>query len=208
MAPRSLFALGLAVLVGGAASCEADPTSTSTEDVARLQILLTDAPKDYLAEAWVWIPRVYLVPGEEDPEEGPPFVDLFNDPENPREYDLLTLQDEITADLTDPVEVPAGTYAQLRLVVSRAEVTLKDGYTFNDGDVTRDLFVPSGAQTGIKVMLEEPITMEAGNLVVVLVDFDVDENFVLQGQPDTPAGINDVLFTPFLREVNRDVNGG
>jgi hypothetical protein len=35
------------------------------------------------------------------------------------------------------------------------------------------------------------------------VDFDVDDNFVLQGNPETPAGIHGVLFTPVLKEKVR-----
>ena len=188
-------------------SCE---SSTSIDDQssgeALVQILLTDAPADYIDEAWVWISRVYLIPGEEDPEEGPPFVDLFHDEENPLAYDLLTLRDGITADMTGEIEVPAGSYNQLRMIVSNAEITLAEGYEFNDGTTTRELFIPSGARSGIKVNLAEPITTEAGTINVVLVDFDVDQNFVIQGNPETPAGIQGILFTPVLRELSRSMD--
>jgi hypothetical protein len=43
---------------------------------------------------------------------------------------------------------------------------------------------------------------------VVLVDFDVDQNFVIQGNPETPAGINGILFTPVLRELSRSRQDG
>lgn len=204
-----LFGTTLTVALFFAASCE---SSTSIDDQssgeALVQILLTDAPADYIDEAWVSISRVYLIPGEEDPEEGPPFVDLFNDEENPLVYDLLTLRDGITADMTGEVEVPAGTYNQLRMIVSDAEVTLAEGYEFNDGATTRQLFIPSGAQSGIKVNLTESITTEEGTINVVLVDFDVDQNFVIQGNPDTPAGIQGILFTPMLRELSRTTDDG
>jgi hypothetical protein len=175
---------------------------------AQLRILLTDAPADYLASADVCISRVYLVPGEdrEDGEgdgNGPNWVDLFNDSAEPLCYNLLELRDGITADLTDAVEVDPGEYGQLRLVVSSAEVTLADPYEFNDGDVTRPLFIPSGMQTGIKVLLNESIEAEDGTLTTLIVDFDVNENFVLQGNPDTPAGIHGILFTPVLKEKGR-----
>ncbi len=194
---------GLAVVFGLAACDLASPVDDTAAGEARIQILLTDAPADYIEEAWVWISRVYLIAGEADPEEGPPFVDLFNDPENPLTYDLLTLRDGVIADLTGEVEVPAGTYRQLRMIVADAEVTLVEGYTFANGESSRKLFIPSGAQSGIKVNLAEPITTEAGSLDVVLVDFDVNQNFVLQGNPDTPAGLRGVLFTPMLRELSR-----
>lgn len=201
---RSIPAIFCALAVlAFASACDSNPSAS--EDAAFVRILLTDAPVDYLEEAWVQISRVYLIPGEEDPEEGPPFVDLFNDPDNPLEYDLLTLQDGVTADLTGDVEVPAGQFNQLRMVVSHAEVTLREGYEFRDGGRTRPLFVPSGAQTGIKVNLLDPITTEGGTINIILVDFDVNQNFVIQGNPDSAAGIQGILFTPMLRELTRNV---
>jgi hypothetical protein len=213
MIPRPFLASGrtlavaLALVLAGTTGCD-DASPSASDGEARLQILLTDAPSDYIDEAWVSISRVYLIRGEEDPEDGPPFVDLFHDAENPREYDLLTLRDGVVADLTGEIEVPEGTYRQLRLIVADARVTLVDGYTFNDGSTTRELFVPSGARSGIKVNLDEPITTEAGSIDVVLVDFDVDQNFVIQGNPETPAGINGILFTPVLRELSRSRQDG
>jgi hypothetical protein len=59
-------------------------------------------------------------------------------------------------------------------------------------------------QSGIKVQLSAPLEAEAGELTIVVVDFDVDRNFVLQGNPDTPAGLKDVLFTPLLHEERRE----
>ncbi len=202
----TLFSLILTLFV--IASCESSTASDeSRSGDALMQILLTDAPADYIEEAWVWISRVYLIPGEEDPDEGPPFVDLFNDADNPLMYDLLTLRDGVTADMTGEVEVPAGTYNQLRMIVADAEITLADGYEFADGTTTRQLVIPSGAQSGIKVNLNESITTEAGTINVILVDFDVDQNFVIQGNPNTPAGIQGILFTPMLRELSRTVDG-
>jgi len=173
---------------------------------AQIQILLTDAPADYLASADVCFSRVYLVPGKDEEGNGgngPPWVDLFNKPGEPWCHDLLLLRDGITEELTDPEGVEPGEYGQLRLVVSSAEVTLKAPYTFNDGESSRALFIPSGMQTGIKVLLDESIEAEAGTLITLIVDFDVNENFVFQGNPGTPAGIHGVLFTPVLKEKGR-----
>lgn len=190
----------VALLASAAAACVDD--GTSPDGGARLQVLITDAPSDYVETAEVWISRVYLVPGEGG-ENGAGHVDLFNDADNPKQYDLLTLRDGLTADLTDPVEVEAGVFNQLRLVVDLAEISLKDGFEFSDGTTSRSLFVPSGMQSGIKVQLDGPLTPESGQLTVVTVDFDVDQNFVLQGNPDSPAGLRGILFTPVLREKDR-----
>jgi hypothetical protein len=195
----------LLALVGLLLPMACDDTLGPEAGPAQIQILLTDAPADYIESAEVWISRVYLVPGKDEEGEGngPPWVDLFNDADDPLHFDLLELRDGITADLTGYVEINEGNYGQLRLVVSSALVTLKDPYTFNNGDVSRPLFVPSGMQTGIKVLLAGPIVIENDKLVIVTVDFDVDENFVLQGNPNTPAGIHGILFTPVLKEKGR-----
>ena len=43
------------------------------------------------------------------------------------------------------------------------------------------------------------------NETILVVDFDVSQNFVVQGNPNTPAGINGILFTPSLRAIVRDI---
>ncbi len=204
---KTAITFALATVVATTAACDSSPSTA--DDMSRIQVLITDSPDEYLSTAFVEISRVYLIPGEEDPEEGPPFVDLFNasdDGVEPLWVDLLTLQDGVVEDVTGEVELPAGRYRQLRMIVSRAEVTLNEEYEFADGGQTRDLVVPSGAQTGIKAMLDEPIDTEGGMVSVILLDFDVNENFVIQGDPNTPAGIQGVLFTPVLRELARNTN--
>ena len=47
----------------------------------------------------------------------------------------------------------------------------------------------------------------AGGETVLVVDFDVNQSFVLQGNPNTPAGIKSVSFRPTLRVVVADVAG-
>lgn len=187
----------------GALACGEDVSGPS-DGTARVKILLTDAPADYIESAEIWVSHVYLQARDDDDPETDPRVDLFNDPENPRTYDLMLLRDGVTADLTADVEVDPANYGQLRIIVDSAFVTLIEGYEFNDGTTTRSLKVPSGAQTGIKVQLTEPIEAEEGEVTVLTVDFDVNENFVLQGNPETPAGINGILFTPVLREKSRE----
>ena len=127
--------------------------------------------------------------------------------------DLLDLQDAATTALAS-MEIEAGTYSQLRLIVEAASVTLATDYEFTDGMPTRDLMVPSGAQTGTKLNLSAGDTGgNGGGLdivpgeMVLVVDFDVSQSFVIQGNPDTPAGITGVSFQPTLRVVVNDVAG-
>ena len=86
--------------------------------------------------------------------------------------------------------------------------------TFTDGTTYRSLKVPSGAQSGIKVKLQSTdadtlvpyVTITPGQAILV-VDFDVSQNFKIQGNPNTPAGLRSILFTPVLRAVVRNVAG-
>ena len=70
-------------------------------------------------------------------------MDLFNEPDTPHHYDLLELQDGLTADLTGVVDVDKGVYSDLRLVVDSARVTLVEDFKFTDGMSTTTLTVPS-----------------------------------------------------------------
>ncbi len=196
------------------ASCDSDPTGTG---MARVQILLTDAPSDYIQSAEVSISRVYLMRGDLDEveegvegeeTEGPNKVDLFNDAENPRVYDLMTLRDGLVADLTDLLDVPEGSYGKLRLVVDDAMVTLKAPYVFRSGEPTQALKTPSAHKSGLKVKLSEVILAESGTTTIVTVDFDVEQNFKIQGDPESPDGIKGVLFTPSLKELKREDTEG
>ena len=70
------------------------------------------------------------------------------------------------------------------------------------------LKVPSGAQSGIKIKLRPADGEEDGESGIeitgettLVVDFDVSQNFKIQGNPNTPAGLKGVLFTPSLRAV-------
>ena len=157
---------------------------------SRVRLHLTDAPGPDIESAMVWISRAYLIAGSDSGSDSTGRVIVTDEPQ---EYDLLELQDGITALLGD-AEVPAAEYSQLRLVVDSARLTLADGFTFADGSTTRSLKVPSGGQSGIKVSF--PGKLDLTEDVDVVVDFDVAQNFVFQGPPARP---HDVLFTPHLK---------
>lgn len=170
--------LGLAV--GGVAGCGSD--STGPGDEGRMTVLLTDAPFpfDLVAEANVVIERVDVV-GE---------FGVETIAEGELAYNLLELQNGVTAVLASAT-LPEGPITQIRLIVSSADVVLKDGTTF-------DLTVPSGAQTGIKI-LTPGVDVSAGAETTTTLDMDVSESFIVLGNADTMAGIQGFLFTPVVR---------
>lgn len=194
-------ALLLPVLALALGACDSSPVGGNGE--TRLKLQLTDAPSDYIAAAVVDIGAIQVLSAE-----GPPITVV----EDGGSYDLLTLQNGVTADLGS-IPIAPGVYTELRMIVQSAQVTLKDGYTFATGETTRAIKVPSGAQTGIKISLASA-DAEAGPGVeirqgetVLVIDFDVSQNFVMQGDAESPAGIQGFNFTPTLRAVARDVAG-
>lgn len=170
----------------------------SSDGQGEIRVMLTDAPSDMFESAEVVISRVYLVPGP----SGGGKLDILEEGEGPLTYDLLTLRDGIEARLGE-LSVPAGNYAQLRLVVDESTVVLVDGYQFEDGTMTRDFKIPSGNETGIKVLLSGTVTVEEGRVTVVVVDFDVNDSFVVKTVSADPTVISEVLFTPTLTENSR-----
>jgi hypothetical protein len=202
---RSIVRLGITVAIAGSTltACD-DSTGVGTE--TSLSILLTDAPSDYIGEAMVDIGTIELLGGAGGP------VVLTEDGTNGL-VNLLDLQNAATLSLAS-TDIESGTYAQLRLFVEAASVTLAPGLEFTGGGTSMALTVPSGAQTGIKLNLSAgdaegtagSVEIVPGEMVLV-VDFDVNQSFVLQGNPDTPAGISGVLFQPTLRVVVDDVAG-
>lgn len=202
---RTLTALALLGGVAFLGACDDD--ATGPDEMASVQILLTDAPSDMLASAEVWISHVYLQGGDEEGDaegEGAAAgrVDLFNDPDDPQHFDLLELRDGVTADLTGEVLVDPAAYGQLRFIVDSARVTLAEGYTFQDGSDTAVLMVPGGAQSGIRVNLNSQIDLDEGDDLALTVDADVDQNFVIQMDQQTGT-VRRVLFTPVLKEIER-----
>lgn len=202
---RSLVrnAAGAALLGMTLAACG---DSTGVDTGATINVLLTDGPAEYISEAMVDIGAVELLGGA-----GGPVVLSVDGTDGL--VNLLDLQGAATTALAS-MEIEAGTYTQLRLIVEAASVTLKPGYEFTDGSTSMTLTVPSGAQTGIKLNLsageaagtEGGIEIVPGEMVLV-VDFDVNQSFVIQGNPATPAGITGVSFQPTLRVVVNDVAG-
>ena len=202
---RSIDKSVLPLLMAALAFAACDD-STGVGTTTSLTVLLTDAPSDYIDEAMVDIGAVELLGGASGPvmltEEGTDGL-----------VNLLDLRNAATTALAE-LDIEAGTYTQLRLIVQDANVSLAPGYEFNDGSTSAELTVPSGAQTGIKLNLraasedgtEGGVEIAPGEMVLV-VDFDVDRSFVLQGNPETAAGINSVSFRPTLRVIVRDVAG-
>jgi hypothetical protein len=188
---RTILPLLVAPLI--LAGCDDAGTAGPAEGEARVSLLLTDAPGD-LEAAVVTITDIYLQgSGEEDGGR------VYLRQGDAVTTDLLSLSNDVI-ELVDDYEIPAGTYSQLRFVISGAylEVENASGGTTvyatspdYEGlplgvEADGDLQCPSCAQSGFKVLLG-PVNgdyeQDADGEVVfdgeqtILVDFDVSRSF-------------------------------
>lgn len=159
----------LAAALALTAACAVDPsaedpatdTTTAAEPRApKIQVLLTDAPGDF-ESVWVNITSVAV-------ESGGEWVTLADAPQR---FDLLTLQNDVTAALGG-AELQPGMYGQLRMMVDTASVVV--------GGVESPLQIASGAQTGIKINLDQAI--EADTTYSLTLDFDAAKSVKTTGQ--------------------------
>ena len=185
--------------------------STGPEAPATFKVMLTDGPAEYLASANVEIGEVWAIQAG-----GPPIL-LSSDGGS---YNLLELQNGVMTELASAELDASIRILQLRLHVESADVTLGDdgegtNYMFASGENTQDLFIPSGAQSGIKINLRADegnedgagVDLVPGETILAVVDWDVEQNFVFTGDTSDPTMLPDVLFTPLLRATVEDVAG-
>lgn len=183
MRPTIRRAIGSAVaalaLVLTTAACDS-ATGLRTGTVS---LYLTDAPGDVQA-AVVTIEEIYLT-GSGDSSERVVLRDI------PFTTDLLTLVDS-THLLLEDAEIPAGTYGQLRFVISGAYLRVEGASGGSEiyasspsyaglpagAVVAGSLQMPSLARSGLKVTLPgDALVVAADGSVSLVVDFDVAQSF-------------------------------
>tara|TARA_R110002072_G_scaffold174802_17_gene330569 strand:+ start:27825 stop:28607 length:783 start_codon:yes stop_codon:yes gene_type:complete len=143
-------------------SCSDDDDSNE-QGTSRLMVSMTDAPGDY-EHVYVDVQDVVVKYNDNEDE-----VSLGNI--NAGIYDLLELTGGISVLLADE-EVPSGNISQMRLVLGSENSIVIDGETY-------PLQTPSAQQSGLKLNVNQ--TLEDGILYEFLLDFDVNESIVVQG---------------------------
>lgn len=175
-------------------------TGCSNSDEGTLKIRLTDSPYpfDLIEEAKVTITGV-KVHVSDSAEVSSGFIDIPIEP--PKTFDLMDLQGGVTATLID-ASLAAGTYNQIRLMVSSGYIKLKDG------GFSGNLDIPSGSESGIKVFPDPPIKVQDGLTTDLILDFDVSRSFIpipnAETKVDKITGFN---FHPVIRVVNNSSVG-
>jgi uncharacterized surface anchored protein len=194
--PKRLLQSAFAVLAFAIAGCESnDGTGTMT-------VRLTDAPFPFaeVSSVDVFIVRIDAKTAEatEDDAEDEDDMDGWTTIASPNAViDLLDLTGGVTTNLGEAT-LPTGTYRGFRLIIDpvQSSVTLADGSE-------PEIIWPSAARTGIKVNLDEPISLTESGSVVVL-DFDVGRSFVMRGNSIKNNGL---LFKPVVRGTATDITG-
>ncbi|MFO8100202.1 MAG: DUF4382 domain-containing protein [Salinibacter sp.] len=175
---RHVSSFLLAALVGVGLLVVGCDSSGTTDEGGTLAVNLTDAPGD-ITEAEVTIERVTAVPVEDsaagDAREGG--VSVLTD--SSFTVDLTRLQDGVT-ELLGEVQVPPGTYSQIRLVTADTANVM---YETTSGDTTQaDLEQPSASETGLKINFDPVELNSESDRAEVTLDFSVEESFVETGE--------------------------
>lgn len=134
----------------------ATQTGQADPEGSFLKILLTDAPLDDVQSVIVQFDTIDVH------SESAGWV-LFS--ETSMEIDLLELQDGLVATL-GLEELEPGAYNQIRLTLGSARATINNE--------TENVTVPSGEQTGIKLISE--FVIEPGKVTTLLLDWDVEQS--------------------------------
>ncbi|MCR9181473.1 MAG: DUF4382 domain-containing protein [Flavobacteriaceae bacterium] len=142
-------------------SCSDD--ESNDDGTSRIKVSLTDAPGDY-EHVYVDVQDVVVKYSDIEGE-----VSLGNI--NAGIYDLLELTGGISVLLADE-EVPSGNISQMRLVLGSENSIVIEGETY-------PLQTPSAQQSGLKLTINQ--TLENGILYEFVLDFDVEESIVVQG---------------------------
>jgi hypothetical protein len=164
----------------------------------RLIVKVTDAPfpVNLIESATVTITKVEIRKAGDCISDGSPFSVIW---EGLKTFNLLELRNGIVEKLLD-LEIPACEYDLIRLYVDEAGLKIKDGENYS-------VKVPGGQQTGIKIFVDPGLVVEGGLTEELLLDFDLSNSFVLQGNMDSPAGIKGFNFKPVIRVVNNSTAG-
>ncbi len=138
--------------------------STPSELTGMLNLKITDAPVDEAQKVVVVFTGVELHRTDGQTVQ----VNFGGDSKS---IDLMLLQSGVTADLLQGASVPAGNYNWMRLEVLANRNTQGESFIVLDSGQQYPLWIPSGAETGLKLV--RPFTVAQGSITRLLVDFDL-----------------------------------
>ena len=195
---KNHFFLSVLLVVMAFFFCEGGCTGGSGgSSTGTLSIGLTDAATTKYEAVYVTIDEV-----EVHHQNGP--WETVATPE--KTYDLLELVNGVIENL-GVSEVLSGRYTQLRLIIGDEPEGENNEFGYphlhanyiilkgDSGDQQKELKVPSGPQTGIKLV--SPFTVPAGRNTELILDFDADRSVIKAGSSDN------WLLKPVIRVLNK-----
>ncbi len=185
-------AISLAALAFGATALSGCGGGGGQSSFAQgtLSVNLTDAPIDGAAEVRVVFTGIDLQRADGQ------LISLdfgtTNGQPNTKSIDLITLQNGVTGALTQGADVPAGDYQWMRLKVLATKDTQGQSYIKMLTGEQYPLWIPSGAETGLKLV--RPFTVAQGSTTRLLIDFDLRKSIT------APPGLDpNYILRPTLR---------
>lgn len=167
---------GLSVIVLTLTACGGgggDPAPVE-DATGVINIALTDATVDEVDVVNVRFTGLTL-----KPQMGGEIVYVFD---APKDIDLLTLRGGVTAQLLPDSRVPVGAYNWVRLAVDAEFDNVFDSYAMLTDGTQVELRVPSGSQSGLKLVSGFTITQDQSTNIVI--DWDLRKALSdPQGQP-------------------------
>jgi uncharacterized protein DUF4382 len=142
--------------------CGGDDMAASSAP-GSISINLTDAPVDGASEV------IVVFTGIELHQSGGTTSTI--DFSTPKSIDLIKLQGGVTSALTQESAVPAGNYDWMRLKVLATKNSQGESYIKLLTGQQYPLWIPSGAETGLKLV--RPFTVAQGSVTRLVVDFDL-----------------------------------
>lgn len=135
-----------------------------------LTMKLTDAPLELdgktVATIEVTITKVEVSKATEEGAEDGEWITVIDEEQD---YDLMKLRDGSWDFLAEEVSLDAGQYNQIRIYVNEDNII-----TFENESTEYDLKIPSGTQSGVKLVGTFDVT--AGEETEVVVDFDAQKS--------------------------------
>lgn len=160
----ALFAVAL-VLIG----CGGDDGGDSARGTGTARVVLTDAPMSDVREVHVHITRVEAI------SQGGAQT-LVTDADIPDDIELIGLAANPLL-LGQPL-IPAGDYTQIRMIL---DAGAGENWIIDGDGVRHDLTVPSGPQTGAK-LVTGAFSVANGETITILLDFNAAASVHEAGQ--------------------------
>lgn len=183
----------LASSIASLVACGGSNSGAGNDGTGTFSLAVTDAAIDAANHVIVEFSGVSI-----QPADGEVIEFTF---EEAMSIDLLALQGSASEGLLSGEEVPAGEYEWIRLHVNAENDGVLDSYIELDTGNQLELWVPSGAQTGLKLV--SGFTVTAGANVDFTIDFDLRKSVVL---PPSDA-IGGAILKPALRLIDNTSSG-